>query len=132
VPLTEGEVLDLERYIDVTRGELYFARGIVLVDGDAERFLVPAFAAELAIELDELGITVCSVAWTNFGPYVKLLGPNGIDIPHVVLTDRDPVHQGPAARPGRIERLLEILKPDEDYDGLAPDAMFNRAFEYNI
>jgi putative ATP-dependent endonuclease of OLD family len=125
-------VLDLQRYIDVTRGELYFARGIVLVEGDAERFLVPAFAAELRIELDELGVTVCSVAGTNFAPYAKLLGPDGLAIPHVILTDRDPVQGAPPLARNRVQRLLEILEPDGDYDGLPPDAMFDRAIEHNI
>jgi len=131
-PLTDQEVLDLERYIDVTRGELYFACGIVLVEGDAERFLVPAFAAELGIELDELGVTVCSVAGTNFVPYAKLLGPDGLAIPHVVLTDRDPVQGGPPLARNRVQRLLEIREPEGDYDGLTPDAMFSRAVEHNI
>ena len=63
---------------------------MILVEGDAERFLVPAFAEALDIPLDMLGITVCSVGGTNFTPYVKLLGPQGLNIPHVILTDRDP------------------------------------------
>jgi putative ATP-dependent endonuclease of the OLD family len=33
---------------------------------------------------------VCSIGGTNFGPYVELLGPSGLDIPFVVLTDYDP------------------------------------------
>jgi putative ATP-dependent endonuclease of the OLD family len=50
-PLTERDEADLARYIDVTRGELFFARGIILVEGDAERFLIPAFATQLGIPL---------------------------------------------------------------------------------
>lgn len=34
---------------------------MILVEGDAERFIVPAFAEVLDIPLDMLGITVCSV-----------------------------------------------------------------------
>jgi len=32
---------NLERYIDVTRGEILFAKGVLLVEGDAELFLTP-------------------------------------------------------------------------------------------
>jgi putative ATP-dependent endonuclease of the OLD family len=39
--LTAAEEADLQRYIDVTRGEMFFARGVILVEGDAEKFLVP-------------------------------------------------------------------------------------------
>lgn len=41
---TARDEADLQRYIDVTRGEIFFARGVILVEGDAERFLIPAFA----------------------------------------------------------------------------------------
>ena len=57
------------------------------MEGDAERFLVPAFAKMMGHPLDEKGITVCSVAGTNFTPYVKLL--TGLNIPYAVITDWD-------------------------------------------
>ena len=37
----------LQRYLDVTRAELFFAKRIILVEGTAERFLVSAMAAKL-------------------------------------------------------------------------------------
>lgn len=88
--LSKEDTADLERYIDVNRGELLFARGIILVEGDAERFLVPVLARQQGFDLDKLGISVCSVSGTNFAPYLILLGPNGLDIPLVALTDKDP------------------------------------------
>jgi putative ATP-dependent endonuclease of the OLD family len=88
IPLDSAEVDDLARYLDVTRAEMLFARGVLLVEGDAERFLVPAFAKMMGHPLDEHGITVCSVAGTNFKPYVKLL--TGLNIPYAVITDWDP------------------------------------------
>lgn len=92
IKLDKTECEDLERYIDVTRGELFFSKGVILVEGDAERFLLPALAKlhDPDMDLDALGISVCSIAGTNFGPYVQLLGPAGLDIPFVVLTDFDP------------------------------------------
>jgi putative ATP-dependent endonuclease of OLD family len=79
VKLEKTEREDLERYIDVTRGELFFSKGVILVEGDAERFLLPALATlhDPAMDFDALGISVCSIAGTNFGPYVQLLGPQG-------------------------------------------------------
>jgi putative ATP-dependent endonuclease of the OLD family len=50
--------------------------------------LAKIYDAEL--DFDALGITVCSIAGINFGPYVRLLGPKGLDIPFTVLTDFDP------------------------------------------
>jgi hypothetical protein len=51
-PLSERDEADLQRYIDVSRGEIFFARGVILVEGDAERFLVPAFADALGYETE--------------------------------------------------------------------------------
>ncbi|WP_414613661.1 ATP-dependent nuclease [Stenotrophomonas pavanii] len=128
-PLTERDEEDLQRYIDVTRGEIFFSRGVILVEGDAERFLIPAFAEALGIPLDMLGITVCSVGGTNFTPYVKLLGPYGLDIPHVILTDRDPVDgKSPRVR-RRLANVLDVVEPDDDHSGWDVDDVLKRAGE---
>lgn len=88
VDLSDDEEDDLARYLDVTRAEMLFARGIILVEGDAEKFLLPVFAASMGHDLDHLGITVCSVAGTNFKPYAKFL--TALGIPFAILTDWDP------------------------------------------
>jgi putative ATP-dependent endonuclease of OLD family len=126
-PLTERDEADLQRYIDVSRGEIFFARGVILVEGDAERFLIPAFAEVLDIRLDMLGITVCSVSGTNFTPYVKLLGPQGLNIPHVILTDRDPNGTNPPLVRRRLINILSLLETGVNYVPLDADAMIARA-----
>ena len=86
--LSDRDKEDLGRYLDVTRAEILFARGVLLVEGDAERFLLPVFANTIGVDLDQLGISVCSVAGTHFGAYAKFL--TSLDIPFAILTDRDP------------------------------------------
>jgi putative ATP-dependent endonuclease of OLD family len=87
---------DIQRYLDVTRAEILFARGVIFVEGVAEQFLVPVFAAALmqrkgiGASLDDLGISVCSVNGTDFTPYRKLLSKKGFAIPNVIITDGDP------------------------------------------
>lgn len=126
-PLTERDEADLQRYIDVSRGEIFFARGVILVEGDAERFLIPAFAEALGIPLDMLGITVCSVSGTNFTPYVKLLGPQGLSIPHVILTDRDPNGANPPLVRRRLINVLRLVENGVNYTPLDADAVIARA-----
>ncbi|MGB0659550.1 MAG: ATP-dependent nuclease [Mangrovicoccus sp.] len=108
INLEDDEVDDIARYLDVTRAEILFARGVLLVEGDAERFLVPAFAEGLGYVLDELGITVCSAAGTNFRPYAKFLV--GLGIPFAVITDWDPI-QG--KKPLGRNRSLRLVKDIE-------------------
>jgi putative ATP-dependent endonuclease of OLD family len=98
---------DLERYLDVTRGEILFAKGVVLVEGDAERFVLPVLAREQGVDFDEHGISVCSVAGTNFAPYLALLGEHGLRLPVAVVTDGDPAADGRRLGEARILTLLE-------------------------
>lgn len=103
IKLTEEEEEDLKRYLDVTRAEMLFARGILLVEGDAEKFLLPVFAESMGHSLDHLGITVCSVAGTNFTPYVKFLA--ALRIPFAVITDWDPIKD---KRPLGVRRAANL------------------------
>ena len=87
MPMDEGEFLDIERYLDVKRGEIYLGKAVLLVEGIAEEYLVPRFAELLGKPLDEKGIIVCNINCTNFTPYVKLL--HSLAIPYAVITDGD-------------------------------------------
>ncbi|WP_295093188.1 SIS domain-containing protein, partial [uncultured Catenibacterium sp.] len=66
MPMDEGEFLDVERYLDVKRGEIYLGKAVLLVEGIAEEYLVPRFAELLGKPLDEKGIIVCNINCTNF------------------------------------------------------------------
>lgn len=87
MPMDEGEFLDVERYLDVKRGEIYLGKAVLLVEGIAEEYLIPRFAELLGRPLDEKGIIVCNINCTNFTPYVKLL--HSLAIPYAVITDGD-------------------------------------------
>lgn len=115
---TKADTEDLERYLDVTRAEMVFARGVILVEGDAERFLIPAFAEDMDISLDEHGVSVCSVAGTNFQPYVKLLCALGI--PFSIITDYDEVDEKPRAynRALKLVRIIDEAAGSEDTDAV--------------
>jgi putative ATP-dependent endonuclease of OLD family len=102
IALSDEERDDIERYLDVSRAEGLFSRAILLVEGDAEKFLVPVLAGRAGYDLDSLGITVCSVSGTNFVPYVKFFGPQGLDIPIAVVTDFDPQEGGDSLGENRV------------------------------
>lgn len=120
IKLSEAEEEDLQRYLDVTRAEMMFARGIILVEGDAEKFLLPVFAASMGHDLDHLGITVCSIAGTNFAPYAKFL--TGMSIPFSILTDWDPLEGGKTPlgynRTWRLAQLIQETRTGKEQDAL--------------
>tara|TARA_R110001606_G_scaffold384560_1_gene547542 strand:+ start:1828 stop:3627 length:1800 start_codon:yes stop_codon:yes gene_type:complete len=108
ISLTTADMEDLSRYLDVTRAEMLFARGIVLVEGDAEKFLLPVFAETMGNSLDHHGITICSVSGTNFRPYSKFL--TALGIPFAIITDWDP--RG-VRKPRGFNRSLNLVKTIE-------------------
>jgi putative ATP-dependent endonuclease of OLD family len=116
IGLAEDERDDIERYLDVSRAEGLFARGILLVEGEAERFLLPLLATRAGYDLDSLGITVCSVSGTNFGPYVRFFGPQGLSVPLAILTDLDPSDPGEGASQdygrSRAHSLSHLMNPN--------------------
>jgi putative ATP-dependent endonuclease of the OLD family len=71
----------------------------------------------MGYDFDEIGMTVCSVAGTNFAPYVKLIGPGGLDIPFAVLTDFDPQEDGKNLGEKRILDLLPHLVIEKKLKG---------------
>jgi putative ATP-dependent endonuclease of the OLD family len=112
IDLDDADVADLERYIDVNRGEIFFAKGVILVEGDAEKFLIPALARNNGYDLDSRGISVCSISGTNFYPYLLLLGPNTLNVPVAALTDYDPrkpTEEGTARQPLGPERVVNEM-----------------------
>jgi putative ATP-dependent endonuclease of OLD family len=139
----------LERYIDVTRGELFFSKGVILVEGDAEKFLLPTLAKlyDPNLDLDAQGITVCSIAGTNFAPYIRLLGPTGLDIPFVVLTDfdpkgaevsqedADPDSEGVGNSYGKnrvVNEIMVHLMDSEEWEALSFAKILTRADKYGV
>jgi len=116
IDLSETEVEDIERYLDVNRGEVLFARGVILVEGPAEEYLVPVLGKLLGYDFDELGISVCSVSGVSFLPYVRLLGTDGFRIPFAVLTDFDPKKDGKSLGSPRVIKLLEEVMEREEYE----------------
>lgn len=88
--LTDEEKKDLERYLDATRATLLYARKVMLVEGPAELFLIPALVKQvMKVNLDELGITVIPIYGVHFDVYAKLFGSNAITKKCAIVTDGD-------------------------------------------
>ncbi|MGA5444302.1 ATP-dependent nuclease [Streptomyces griseoincarnatus] len=112
LPVTDEQAQDLERYIDISRAEVLFASAVILVEGLAELYVLPALAAAARFDLDAYGTVVASAHGTDFKPYRALLGPSGLNIAHVVITDGD-------ATPDQLNRREAGLRRGAN---LHPDA----------
>ena len=114
--LESRELDDLARYIDVNRGEVYMAKGVVFVEGYAEEYLLPRFAEGLGFELDRFGVVVCNIASTNFKPYWRFA--QALGLPCVAITDGDPDPGFPQAFLGLIRafKLCESSFQEEEWE----------------
>ena len=110
--IAKKERLDLMRYIDVKRGEIYMAKGIIFVEGIAEEYLVPKFAAKIGIDLDRYGIIICNINSTNFIPYRSFTDKLGIT--NVIITDGDPYLINDSKR---VFTMMTTPEGIDGYDG---------------
>lgn len=79
----------LQRYLDATRGELFFARRILMVEGVAEALLLPVLTKIAGGNLKQSSVTVLNADGINFNAFIPLFGMERLGVPVVILTDGD-------------------------------------------
>ncbi len=82
----------LERYLDATKANLFFAKGVIIVEGPGEALLLPTLAQLLNRNLTDYGISIVDVKSTGLRRYARIFqrkGGDEINIPVSCITDRD-------------------------------------------
>jgi len=91
--LEEENYIFLEMFLDATKANLFFAKGVIFVEGSAENLLVPTIAEIIGRPLDKYGVSIVNISSTAFNNYSKIfLRKNQnemIDIPIAIITDLD-------------------------------------------
>jgi len=85
--------------------ELYFAKLVILGEGDSEGVLLPKFWQAKHRGLDESGISVIPLGGRHVNHFWRLL--NDLKIPHITLLDLDREREGGGW--GRIKYVVEQL-----------------------
>ena len=88
--MDEAEEMALQRMLDITRATLYFAKGVILVEGISESLLLPVLAKRLGYDLSKHHITVIPICEIVFETFIKLFHPAALGIPAAIVTDADP------------------------------------------
>ena len=70
--LTEDNKKYLQRYLDVTKSQMFFARGILFVEGISEAILIPAMAEAIDRPLEKYAVELVNVDSIAFQPFVNL------------------------------------------------------------
>lgn len=89
----------LERFLDATKSNLFFAKGIIFVEGESEMLLLPTLAEIIGLPLHKYGVSVVNVHGTSFERYLKLFSRSEvwnelfdnryIEMPISIITDLD-------------------------------------------
>jgi putative ATP-dependent endonuclease of the OLD family len=88
--MDEAEEMALQRMLDITRATLYFAKGVILVEGISESLLFPVLARYLGHDLSKLHVSIIPICGIAFGTFRKLLHTDALGIPAAIVTDADP------------------------------------------
>lgn len=90
--LSPGDYRFLRRFLDATKANLFFARGVVIVEGDAENILLPVLAELLGRSFTRHGVSVVNVGHLGLFRYARIFQrADGKELPVRVacVSDRD-------------------------------------------
>ncbi|MEA3225605.1 MAG: ATP-dependent endonuclease, partial [Planctomycetota bacterium] len=107
-----GDYRFLERFLDVTKANLFFAHGVLIVEGDAEAILLPVLARLIGRDLTEHGVSIVNVGGTGLRRFSRIFQRYNddtpkIDIPVACLADMD-------VMPDCAPKILGLVKDDDD------------------
>lgn len=82
----------LHRFLDATKANLFFAKGVMMVEGDAENLLIPSIADVIGMPIHEHGVSIVNVGSTAYKRYAKIFQRRDcqkMGTPVAILTDLD-------------------------------------------
>lgn len=100
----------LQRYIDVTKSQLFFAKACLLVEGISEGLLISAFCQVEGFKLEDYRIELVNVDGVSFYPFLFLFNSTNdkkrLEKKIAVLTDDDRYTDAKNA-PYNLDKLIE-------------------------
>lgn len=119
--LSKEDYKFLEIFLDLTKSNLFFAKGVIFVEGDAENVLVPTIAEIIGKPLYKYGVSVVNLGSLAFPRYSKIFlrkdESETLDIPVAIITDLDVKEksktQGFVLKKEVIEKLNKIIEKND-------------------
>ncbi|MHB1345620.1 MAG: ATP-dependent nuclease [Thermoleophilia bacterium] len=95
--LEDSDYRFLQRFLDATKANLFFARGVLIVEGDAENILIPTIAEIIGADFAKHGVSIVNVGGVGLRRYARIFQrvdePGGevqrMCIPVACITDMD-------------------------------------------
>ena len=117
--LVESDYRFLQRFLDVTKANLFFARGVMIVEGDAENILIPTLAKLMGRDFTKNGVSIVNVGGVGLRRYARIFQRMNVEkdgqlrIPVACLTDLD-------VMPDCAPIIIGKIKEGEDWPSRSP------------
>lgn len=116
--LKAGDYRFLERFLDVTKANLFFAHGVIVVEGDAEAILLPVLAKLLGVDLAEHGVSIVSVGGKGLRRFSSIFqrsedAASKVSVPVACIVDMD-------VMPDCAPAILGLVTGDDDAKWKSP------------
>lgn len=110
--LKKDDYVYLSRFLDVTKSNLFFAKGVILVEGWSEEIIIPELAKKIGYDLTKKEVSIVNVGSTAYLHFAKIFIRNDVKdmkIPVSIVTDLD-------NRPDRNGEFKELPNLDSVAD----------------
>lgn len=90
--LTTEDYNYLKTFLDVTKSNLFFAKGLFLVEGWAEEIIIPALASKMGFDFTKKELTIVNVGSTAYLRFAHIFMPNdgkSMGVKVAAITDLD-------------------------------------------
>lgn len=105
----------LRRFLDATKANLFFARALMVVEGDGENLILPAIAEKLGRPLSHHGVSIVNVGHRGLFRYSRIFQRKtgaAIGVPVALIPDRDIPPAEAKALVGERKTENELSKSD--------------------
>lgn len=117
--LNEDNKKYLQRYLDVTKSQMFFARGILFVEGISEAILIPEMAKALDRPLEKYAVELVNVDSVAFKPFVNLFSSEQVKTCFKkvsIITDDDRCSK---------KNEKDYISKDFDFDNVSSEIVAN-------
>jgi len=110
--LSQNDYSFLERFLDATKANLFFAHGVLIVEGDGEALVLPAIARAIGFDLSAHGVSIVNVKGTGLRRFSKIFqksdgAKSWVSIPVACVADMD-------VMPDAAPKILGLVEDDDD------------------
>lgn len=89
--LQKKDYWHLQHFLDVTKSNMFFAKGVMMVEGWAEAILIPAIARAMEKDLTLSEVSIVNIGSTAYLHFANIYMPTDrvMDMPVAIITDLD-------------------------------------------